>query len=96
MKRWIVKIRGEGFLISFDDGVWPAGFYTTRYVEAELSDLAENAAIALIRDDPDLISVTTNSPEDSPMLYAELIREVQSFDGVTPPGKGYTFFRVKP
>jgi hypothetical protein len=94
LKKWVVKVRGEGFLLAFDDGVKRAGFFTTRFVEAPTAKDAELRAIDLIRDDPELVPAVRNAPDDSPMLYADSIREVPDFGDVEPPGRGYTLYRV--
>ena len=69
------------------------GFYTTRYVEAEDSALAEFKAVELIQNDKDLNQNVFNTPENPPMLYAEEILELDSFGDVSPPGCGYSFYR---
>jgi len=96
MTNWIVKIRGEGFRVSFDDGIWPCGFFTTRFVEADSAELAEQRAIDLIRADSELGAATANAPDDSPMLYVTSLVEVADFAGLAPPGKGYSFYRATP
>ncbi|MEZ6023730.1 MAG: hypothetical protein R3C16_10045 [Hyphomonadaceae bacterium] len=45
---------GEDFPVVLDGEVVVAGFYTTRYVEAETASDAEAAACDLLFDDPDL------------------------------------------
>ena len=94
MKKWAVMIHGKGFLIEFEDGIRPCGFFTTRWVEADSPDGAENLAVELIRDDERLLGITKNDASDSPMLYAEKITELSSFEGNDPPGGGYTFYRA--
>lgn len=93
MKKWVVKLQGRGFRIWFEDGEREAGFFTTRYVEAEDPGAAELAAVECIRNDRELVAITRNPPEESPRLYAVRILEVPNFDGVRPPGAGYTFYR---
>ena len=93
MKKWAVMIHGEGFLIEFEDGIRESGFYTTRWVEADSPDGAENLAVELIRDDERLLSITRHDSSQSPMLYAEKITELSSFEGNDPPGAGFTFYR---
>ena len=93
MKKFSVFIHGKNFLLRLDQEIERLGFYTTRYVEAEDSALAEFMAVELIQNDKDLNQNVTNTPENPPMLYAEEILELESFGDVNPPGGGYSFYR---
>ena len=93
MKKFSVFIHGKNFLIRLDQKIERLGFYTTRYVEAEDSALAEFKAAELIQNDKDLNQNVFNTPENPPMLYAEEILELDSFGDVNPPGGGYSFYR---
>lgn len=94
MAKWVVKVHGEGFRISFEDGIWPSGFFTTRYVEADSAEAAEGLAVDCIRRDVELVNAVANAPEDSPRMFVTSLREVPDWAGVEPPGKGYTFYRA--
>ena len=91
MKKYSVLIHGENFLIRLDGKIKRLGFYTTRYVEAEDTKLAEFKAVEFIQNDLD--QIVLNSHENPPMLYAEDIKELKSFEGISPPGTGYSFYR---
>jgi hypothetical protein len=71
------------------------GFFTTRYVETESEELAEFKAVELIQNDEELYHEVLNTPENPPMLYAEEIDELESFEKVDPPGGGYSFYIEK-
>ena len=68
------------------------GFYTTRWVEASSPKEAEIVAIEMIKNDQELSEAIINEKDNPPMLYAEEILEIESFEGVNPPGTGYTFY----
>jgi hypothetical protein len=68
------------------------GFYTTRFLEADTPELAENRAAQLIRGDAKLREAVINDRSDPPMIHAEEIVLLQTFEGIEPPGSGYTFF----
>ena len=46
-----VMLRGENFNVALDGPVAKLGFYTTRFVEADTPDAAEQAAVDLVRQD---------------------------------------------
>lgn len=95
MKKYRVFLHGKNFLIRFDGRKQVVGFYTTRFVEAENPEEAENKAVQLIREDRKLQKVVLNDKSDPPMIFVEEIEEKVSFDGVKLPGTGYTFYPVK-
>jgi len=95
-RKWKVLLMGEDFLIEFDVGVQPCGFYASRFVVANTPEEAERAAIELLRDDEDLIGVVRNGPGDAePRLFAPSITELPDFGDVQVPGAGFTFFRAR-
>jgi len=97
VKKFRVLLHGENFLFTTEDGRPQVhGFYTTRWVEAENAEAAELAAVELVRSDPGLVEATVNPRDDSPMIYLADLRELADFDGVSPPGAGYTFYTVNP
>ena len=93
MKKYRVFINGQNFLLALD-GKAPQrnAFYTTRYVEVNTSEKAESIAIKLIKDDKDLTKIVLNEQNNPPMLFAEEIKELESFEGIDVPGAGYTFY----
>lgn len=68
------------------------GFYTTRFLEADTPELAEDFAVQLIRRDAKLREAVINDKCDPPMIHAEEVVLLKTFDGIEPPGSGYTFF----
>lgn len=90
--KYRVRLNGANFLMNQDDKVCRLGFYTTRFVEAGTPEEAEKRAVQLVRDDGKLKAAVLNDKADPPMIYLEEIDELVSFDGIEPPGGGYTFF----
>jgi hypothetical protein len=93
MKKYSVLVHGQNYLIPIDGEIENLGFYTTRYVEAEDSNLAEFNAVEIIRNDAELNETLKNSDDNPPMLLAEEITELKNFGEVDPPGSGYSFYR---
>ena len=79
-------------MLDIDGQVASYGFYTTRFVEAEDPEAAENVAVDLLRDDPKLRKGVRNDKTNAPMIYLEELEEMESFEGRPMPGTGYTFF----
>ncbi len=71
------------------------GFYTTRFVEADLPDEGETLAVQLIREDSKLRKIVHNKKSDPPMIYLEGIALLKSFKGIKLPGTGYMFYEEK-
>lgn len=92
MKKFSVLLRGENFFINVDDARQRLGFYTTRYVEATDESEAEARAVDLLRQDARLREAVQNDPSDPPMLFAEEIDELDSFDGIESLTPGLAFF----
>lgn len=68
------------------------GFFTTRFVEADTPEAAEQLVVGLVRQDPDLQAAVRNEPTDPPMICVDSVSEIQSFDGYQIPGTGYSWF----
>jgi hypothetical protein len=88
MKKYRVLINGRNFILDMEGDTRPAGFYTTRFVEAANPEDAELAAVDAVRQDEDLRARVRNPPDDPPMLYAEEIEEV----GALVEARGFTFY----
>lgn len=91
-KKYKVLVRGENFLLNVDGKNQKLGFYTTRFLEAQNEEGAEEMAIALVRDDPKLRSGVLNEQSDTPVMFAEEIVELESFDGREIPRTGFVFY----
>ena len=84
-----VTLQGRNFLLDLEGQTRRYGFYTTRFVEAEDEAAAELAAVALVRDEPDLRDAVLNSRDDPPMLYMSGIQEIAP---MPEQAKGHTFY----
>ncbi len=92
MKKYKVFVRGENFLMNLSGAPQKLGFYTTRFVEAANEEAAEYAVMDLLRADPKLVKSVLNEGSDPPMMYAEEVEELKSFNGFLAPGTGFTFY----
>jgi hypothetical protein len=91
MKKYSVMLEGRDFLLEIGGSVKKYGFFTTRYVEAENPEEAEMKAVQLVRTDQSLQQAVRNEGS-SPAIHLSSFLELRSFDGVRPPGRGYSFF----
>ena len=95
MKNYQVRLQGENFLITTENGEEWMGFITTRWVKANGPEEAENKAVQLVREDKSLHSITHNkeSQKDGPMIYLEELFVVGWWTYFRrSPGAGYTFY----
>lgn len=92
MKKFRVFVRGENFLINLDGVEQKVGFYTTRYAEAQDEEAAEYVVMDMLREDPKLAKGVLNDKSDPPMMYAEEVEEIESFEGLRLPGTGFVFY----
>ena len=92
MKKYKVFVRGQNFHLHLNGEARKLCFYTTRFVEAQDDHEAEEKAISTLRNDPTLRDRVLNDKSDAPMLFVEEIAELDSFDGVTLPGTGFSFY----
>ena len=92
MKKFRVFIRGENFFMKADGVVKRMGFYTTRYVEGVERDDAERRAIDSLRQLNRLRESLLNDPANPPLLFAEEIEEIDSFEGIESLEPGLVMF----
>ena len=92
MKKFKVMVRGENFLLNLEGVEQKLGFYTTRFVEAQNEEAAEYDVMEMLRADPEFGKGVLNDKSDRPMMYAEEVEEIDSFEGVTLPGTGFAFY----
>lgn len=92
MNKYKVLVRGQNFLLNVDGSVGKFGFYTTRFMEADTPEQAEETAIRALRTDSTLRNDTLNDESDAPILFVEEIEELDSFDEVTLQGSGLSFY----
>ncbi len=78
MSTYLVRLKGQNFLIDSDEGPRKKRFCTTRLVEAENQKLAEDLARELIANDPRLKNIVMNEESDPPMIYLESVSEISA------------------
>jgi hypothetical protein len=96
MKKFRVFLRGENFFLRLEGEARRYGFYTTRFVEAEDENAAEQRAIELLRQHGPLRDALLNDTNDPPMLFTEEIEELASFEDVENPSPGLAFYEDQP
>ena len=84
-------IEGENLLMDLQ-GVQRLGFFTTRYVAAEDMDDASDRAIALVEQELLEQGCLLNEQGDSPSYTVSEVRQINSFKGISVPGKGFTLY----
>jgi len=92
MKKYQALLEGKNFLIEYEGKIQKHGFYTTRYIEAENTEEAELKAVETIKNDKTLIESVKNERTDEPMIYLKELYELETFEDVSPPGTGYSFY----
>lgn len=96
MKKFRVLLSGENFLMNQEGAVKRFGFYTTRFVEALDKGEAERFAIESLRQHDQLREGVLNDHSDPPMLFAEEIDEVSTFEDVENQVPGLAFYEDEP
>ena len=96
MKKFRVLVRGENFLLESEGAVKRFGFYTTRFVEALDKDEAERRAVESLRQEDRLRGGVLNDQSDPPMLFAEEIDEISSFEAIEDRSPGLAFYEDQP
>lgn len=89
-KKFRIYINGINFLIRFEGKLEKHGFFTTRYTEGNNESEAELVAIDLIRDE--LKEIVLNQKSDPPVLNVQETVELESFENVDIPGRGFTWY----
>lgn len=92
MNKYQVLLHGKNFFIENEGSVVKHGLFTTRFVEANNPEEAKIAAVSLIKNDTALVESVSRDASSEPMIYLEEICELESFEGVSAPGSGYTFY----
>ena len=92
MKKFRVLIRGENFFMKSEGAVKRFGFFTTRCAEAQGEAEAEHQVMEAFRQEGQLQGRVLNERSDPPMLFAEEIVEIVSFEGVEKKTPGLAFY----
>ena len=92
MNKYRVFLNGRNFLVDLGDGLASHGFYTTRFVEANAPDEAELKAVDSVRRREEIKPLLRNLPDAPPMLFAEEIEEIDTFEGIETLEQGITWY----
>ncbi len=76
MTTYLIRLKGENFLIDGDNGPRKRRFSATRLVEADNKTRAEALARELIEKDPRLLNITVNKVSDPPVIHLESAAEI--------------------
>lgn len=87
-----IVLRGDNFLVEREGGKARMSFFASRYMEAPTVQVAELAAVNLIRSQ--LAGDVLNDRDDTPIITMEGYNTLASAEGVEAPGKCFLFFRA--
>lgn len=76
MTTYLVRLKGQNFLMGSDGGPRKMGFYTTRLVDAENPKRAETLALEYLRSDARLRNTVLNKASDPPMIDLDSVSEI--------------------
>ena len=91
MSTYLVRLKGQNFLMDGDEGPRKKRFYVTRLVEAENTKRAETFARDMISTDPRLQNSVLNEVSDPPMIYLESVSEVTAI-AYDAQNRAHSFF----
>jgi len=94
LNKYSVLVEGENLLMDFQ-GVQRFGFFTTRYVKAADVEGASQRAIDLAREELLSTGSLLNERGDDPIFSISEILQIDTFNGVNAPGKGFTFYAME-
>jgi hypothetical protein len=96
MKKFRILLRGENFFMESGGAMKRFGFYTTRFAEAHDEAEAERPVVEAFRQEGQLRGRVLNDRSDPPMLFAEEIVEIASFESVENRKPGLAFYEDQP
>lgn len=91
LNKYSVLVEGQNLLMDLQ-GVQRFGFFTTRYVKAADVKAASERAVDLAREELLSTGSLLNERGDDPVFSVSEIRQINTFNSVNVPGKGFTFF----
>ena len=91
MSTYLVRLKGQNFLINGDEGPKKKRFYMTRLVEAENPKRAETLTREMVTTDPMLQNAVLNEVSDPPLVSLESISEVAAMAYDTQ-NRAHSFF----
>ena len=91
MSTYLIRLKGQNFLVDGDEGPRKKRFYVTRLVEAENPKMAENLARELVSTDHSLQNSVLNEASDPPKVSLENINEVSAI-AYDAQNRAHSFF----
>jgi len=91
LRNFRVDLRGENYLVKFEDKQTKKGFYTSIWVKAKNPEEAHLEAVKVVQNQKDLNKIILNPKDDSPMIYLEEIVELRR-DEKLKKNKGRVWF----
>jgi hypothetical protein len=95
MQKYRIMIHGQNLLTEIDGVRQRCSFYTNVFVEAFTPADAESRAIDVLREDAHLRDVALNAEDDPLKFSANVVQEIESFDGVRLPRQGLALYEEK-
>ncbi len=98
MSKYRVAINGQNCQVDVNGHLLRMGFYTARYVEAADAVEAAERAVQMIREFDEFKVKIRNEDRDPPVVVAEEIEEIETFDDIDPlePALAFYFEQAKP
>ena len=95
MNKYKVLINGRNFLVQLEEKPRKYGFYSNCFVEAESKRVAEYIAVRLVRDAEKLDDLACNRIDEPPVIYAEDITEIDSFESCRSDSQRLLWYRER-
>ncbi len=98
MSKYRVAINGLNCQVEVNGHLLRMGFHTARFVDAKDAVEAAERAVRMIREFDEFKTKVRNEDRDPPVVVAEEIEEIETFDDVDPlePGLAFYFEDAKP
>lgn len=93
MKKYVIFIEGENFLLDFNDEETAMGFFITKCVHANSKEKAKELAFHLLRKEPKLSQAFRRSGILLPTMVAHVIHEL--LQGSKMKDTKFTFFPIE-
>ena len=98
MSKYRVAVNGLNCQVDVNGHLLRMGFYTARFVEAKDAVEAAKRAVQMIREFDEFKTKIRNEDRDPPVVVAEEIEEIETFDDIDSlePGLAFYFDQAQP
>jgi len=76
MRNFVIFFSGENFNLEFDGKVQPVGFFAVRRVEAETEELASEAVVNQLKNEPELVVAMVTESQINPTMTVKTVHEM--------------------